>query len=373
MENVFDPLYLRNYSYQKHINVDESWSQGLDGDGVKIAVIDTGSRATSQDVDILRSYGEPDTHGHGTIVTNIIAAKHNSYKQAGIAPGAEIITINASDGDGKFDQLDLAQAIRIAIDEQVDIINISVVGNSGLNVEFWESLNDAMDAGIEIVAAVGNSFDLWIGWPAIINGVHGVGAVDHNGVRADFSQIGTPLDIYAPGVDVPTVGINDVTINNSGTSLAAPIVTGAMALMIQRGKDPSDIYKFMLAVENSTVGMLNIGFATHIGPEPLLHHVVGSEKLTISYLIPPQGNVYNVDIYAIKDTQIFDLNGQGGFVLRDQPVHAFTDLSFGVELVGHLFGERGVYNAINIDTIAKGQYDLTIEINGMVATEVIVL
>ena len=167
-------------------------ADGFDGDGIVIAVIDTGIDYTHPDLSgfgpdgkIIGGYnfihgGQPpiDTTGHGTQVAGVIAA---DGKVVGIAPKAKLLAYKVSeDGEGVSSEL-IVRAIGRAVDDGADIINISL-GVNKTNTRIERAVNSALEQGVFVVAAAGNDGpnSSSIGSPAINHGAITVGATYNN-------------------------------------------------------------------------------------------------------------------------------------------------------------------------------------------------
>lgn len=196
---------------------------------------------------------------HGTIVAGIIGAEGNNNEGiAGIAWQVQLMPLKVLDDNGNGDSDDVLRAIDYAIANHADIINLSFVGENysqGLD----EAIKRAYDAGIIVVAAAGNnnlqttneSLDKKPLYPICLDGypgenrVIGVAATDAIDQKTNFSGYGRRcVDITAPGISIFSTSLYrpDRTLNNeplnqyydgywSGTSLSAPMVSGALALI----------------------------------------------------------------------------------------------------------------------------------------------
>jgi subtilisin family serine protease len=182
---------------------------------------------------------------HGTHVAGIIAAEINGIGTVGIAPKVKIVPLKVLGQDGG-DTTDVIKAINYAKKLGIKIINCSFGGSS-----FDNALKDAMqNSGILFVAAAGNdglNTDISPVYPACYNlpNIISVAAVDNKGSLADFSNYGaSSIDVAAPGVNIlSTIPAALTNSNNyasayafeSGTSMAAPFVTGIAALLESKG------------------------------------------------------------------------------------------------------------------------------------------
>jgi serine protease AprX len=266
--------------YLDTIGVPPVWDMGYTGAGIGIAVIDSGI-STDSDFDLIfrssfnaNSASVNDVFGHGTHVAGIIAGNGTDsgglYK--GVAPGAKLIALKISDENGLAYESDTVEAMQWIFDNR-DTYNIRV-GNLSIQTAVEQSYNEsALNAaaeilwlnGVVVVAATGN----WYGGavyplnaaPANDPFIITVGALDEQGTAktkddraASFSVWGLTQDgyykpdIYAPGVDIISVLSKDSDwdalypervvsdgqyFRISGTSMATPMVSGAVALLLQ--------------------------------------------------------------------------------------------------------------------------------------------
>ncbi|MGA5301571.1 type VII secretion-associated serine protease mycosin [Nucisporomicrobium flavum] len=215
------------------------------GKGVTVAVIDTGvSKHPDLDGAILKGTdfvhpggsGQADQDGHGTAMAGLIAAHGSNGRGAmGIAPDAKILPIKVLKGGRKV-KLELGPAIDYAVKHGAKVINISAGG--GTTARTIEAVRAATAADVVIVAAAGNRpGDPGVIAPAIFDSVVAVAASDREGKKADVSVTGSAIDLAAPGEDMTsTTNRGDYAIEQTGTSDAAAIVSGAAALL--RSKYP---------------------------------------------------------------------------------------------------------------------------------------
>jgi subtilisin family serine protease len=205
-----------------------------------------------------------DYDGHGTIVSGIIAAtQNNDVGIAGIDPNAKLMVLKSLNAFGNTRASFIAEAIVYATDNGARIINISVGGPSLSRVE-RAAVEYANKKGVLIVAAAGNEGqDLEDYGPSGLPGVLTVSATDLEDGRTVFSNWGEQVDIAAPGIDVLSlrarrtdtmrdipevqyiaaanyVGEDKRYYRSSGTSFAAPIVTGVASLMLSKEPDLSN-------------------------------------------------------------------------------------------------------------------------------------
>lgn len=230
-----------SYRYQyMHDTVDSYAAWGVTtGKGVTVAVIDTGVKANHEDLPNLRRVevtngneplGLDDTAGHGTHVAGIIgAAMGNGKGGAGIAPGAAILSLRVVNAAGYIYDSALIAALRTAVKNGAQIVNISI-GGTAYNAVFQKVINEAAEAGVTIVAAMGNDGTNCLNYPAGYDNVIGVVSVDRTNNRASGSSYGTWGDVAAPGAAVWSTTYKGSYGPKSGTSMASPVVAGVAAL-----------------------------------------------------------------------------------------------------------------------------------------------
>ena len=194
-----------------------------------------------------RFYGNPDVmcddYFHGTFVAGIIAAQPNpENKMIGIYPTAKIMTIRAVPEGDEYDK-DIASAIRYAVDNGAKIINMSFGKQTSPDADMVEdAIHYAANHDVLLVMASGNNgtdCDKKIYYPQgldktgkRIDNLIRVGASDINGNPGSISNYGkNSVDIFAPGMDITSLGENNGYTTSSGTSIAAPVVAGIAAII----------------------------------------------------------------------------------------------------------------------------------------------
>jgi serine protease len=286
-----DPLLMSlqwNFIGPYGVRAQEAWANARaagrsGGKGVTIAVLDTGV-AYSNRVPYKRSPdftsgqfvagkdfvdGDPyanDLNGHGTHVAGTIAeATNNKIALAGLAYGAKIMPVRVLDRNGEGNANDIADGIRFAVKKRAKLINLSLEFDSGVRAseipQLLSAISYARSRGVLVVGAAGNQGETTISYPANAPGVMSVGATTEGGCLADFSNSDYDLDIVAPGggADSRATGesrcrargarrniaqetftgrstsVFGIPTDYEGTSMAAPHVTAAAALVIATG------------------------------------------------------------------------------------------------------------------------------------------
>ncbi|MFT6819820.1 MAG: serine protease [Myxococcota bacterium] len=229
------------------------WAQTPQGEGIIVAVIDTGVSVV-EDLDADRVLqgasfvpgvsSAQDDNGHGTHVAGTIAqSTNNGLGVAGVAPLATILPVKVLSASGSGTSEGIAAGIDYAVDEGADVINLSLGG--GYSEVVHTAIRKARAQGVLVVAAAGNSGRRGVSWPGALSETIGVGAVGPDGTRAPYSSFGQGIDIAAPGGDtrIPGGGVLQDTVTPSGhayrelqgTSMAAPHVAGAAAVLLSTG------------------------------------------------------------------------------------------------------------------------------------------
>ncbi len=312
-------------TYDQTLGATGLWRNGIDGTGVGVAVIDTGidgnlpdfqgaggSRVVETAVINPKAHTVTDGYGHGTDVAGIIAGNGNNLPAsdplrgdfAGVAPNANLVSIKVSDDNGNATVLDVIYGLQFAIDHQRDY-GIRVV-NMSLDSETPQSYTtDPLDAaaeaawnhGIVVVAAAGNrgsDSDAVQYAPANDPYVITVGATDENGTTdpADdtvpgWSSQGTTQDgfqkpdVYAPGAHIVSVlapnsvfagicaacRVGGEYIRTSGTSMAAAVVSGLLAdvLQVHPSWSPDEVKGALLGPNVATNSLPEVDAATVAG------------------------------------------------------------------------------------------------------------
>ncbi|MFT3990801.1 MAG: S8 family serine peptidase [Luteolibacter sp.] len=209
------------------------------GRGVKVAVLDTGVVPHEGLPGNFKSIAiEPfpkhldETHGHGTAVASLIAGC--GAIAPGIAPGVTLISVRVSGEDGITDSFSVAAGVLAAMDEGAEIINLSL-GSYEDSPLMADAIWLAQNQGIVVVAASGNDGQESAAFPAAYPNVIGVGAVDARGEQLEFSNFGDYLSMTAPGYRVNVAWPGNRYVRLSGTSVSAPLVTGAIAAVMTAG------------------------------------------------------------------------------------------------------------------------------------------
>ena len=306
----------------------------LTGEGVKIAIIDTGVDYTHQDLggclgqnckviggyDFVNNDDDPmDDHGHGT---HVAATAAGDGVLKGVAPGAQILAYKVIDEYGMGYMNKIISGIEKAVEDKANIISMSLGGVGNPDDPLSQATDNAVNAGVVAVVAAGNSGpdERTISTPGTARLAITVGASDKYDILTKFSSRGPVVwiddngnektimkpDIVAPGAYICAAQydnwLNDRNcldnkhISISGTSMATPHVAGAVALLKQKNPDwrPEEI-KAALKGTTKNLDLLQIEQGT--GRIDIKEAVRNEEKMPIS------------SIYAVQKNKILSLFG----------------------------------------------------------------
>jgi subtilisin family serine protease len=245
---------LNNNNSSVDINICDAWDL-TEGNGINIAVVDTGIELTHQDLvsNIDISYDtqtnsspsqihEQDGKFHGTHVGGTISAlKDNNLQVVGVSPQSKLMPISVLFGASQS-VANLAEGINWAWQNGADIINNSWGGGTPSNL-ISNAISNALDngrggKGTIVIFATGNNYSGNVNYPANSNNdILAVGSITSTGSRSGFSNYGNELDVVAPGSGILSTLLNNQIGYLNGTSMATPHVSGVAALILSVNPD----------------------------------------------------------------------------------------------------------------------------------------
>jgi membrane-bound transcription factor site-1 protease len=230
-------------------NAAKIWEQGYTGDGIKVAVFDTGVKQNHPHFKKVKERsnwtdepGYGDGVGHGTFVAGVIA----SFKDClGFAPNAELYTYRVFTNDQVSFTSWFLDAFNYAIYKEMDVLNLSIGGPDYLDIPFYEKIREAIAHRIVVISAIGNDGPLWgtMNSPADQPSVLGVGGVDNYFDMASFASRGmTTWELpqgygrVKPDIVSFSAGLRGSSTSGGcrrlgGTSVASPVIAGAVTLL----------------------------------------------------------------------------------------------------------------------------------------------
>ncbi|WP_370221484.1 S8 family peptidase [Cytobacillus sp.] len=218
------------------------------GKGIKIAVLDTGCDLSHPDLKDRITGGRnftdddnsdpnvfKDYNGHGTHVAGTIAAYENDAGVIGVAPEADLLIVKVLNKDGSGQYEWIINGIHYAIEQNADIISMSLGGPADVP-ELHDAIKAAVKKNILVVCAAGNEGDGddstdEFAYPGCYNEVISVGAINLERDSSEFTNSHNEIDLVAPGEEILSTFLNGKYATLSGTSMAAPHVSGALALI----------------------------------------------------------------------------------------------------------------------------------------------
>ncbi|HUR61779.1 MAG TPA: S8 family serine peptidase [Candidatus Thermoplasmatota archaeon] len=236
-----DPGFGKQYAPQA-IGAPAAWSTSLGGPAATVCMLDTGVRYTHEDLkaryvggtDLVNFDSDPwDDGGHGTRTAGVaVATINNGLGVAGIA-NAPLKEVKVLDSQGQGYDSDIAMGIRWCADNGARIVSMSVGGPTPSSA-VQSAVDYAWGKGLLLVAAAGNGgcADCVL-YPAAYSNVIAVGCIDQALATCSTTSKGLQVDLAAPGSNIYTTGhgANNAYLYGGGTSLSAPHVSGAAALV----------------------------------------------------------------------------------------------------------------------------------------------
>lgn len=241
------------------INAPYLWEASKKGEGVVVAIIDTGCQTDHPDLigrivggrNFTADYNKDvnkfeDNNGHGTHVAGTIAAIENNVGVVGAAPLVKLLILKVLDKNGSGSYQSIIDGINYAVSwrgsngEKVRVISMSLGGPTDV-ANLHNAVKNAVANDILVICAAGNEGDNnsktnEYSYPGAYNEAIAVGAIDFNKKIATFSNSNDNVDLVAPGVGILSTYIGGKYATLSGTSMATPHVSGAAALIINESE-----------------------------------------------------------------------------------------------------------------------------------------
>lgn len=336
----------------KAIGADIVHQQNLTGEGVKVAILDSGLEKFSEvqpkgSVSFLPDEKKTDDPtGHGTSVSGIIGAPIDGWGIIGVAPKSELYIVQVLNEQNSSPVSRIIEGIDWCIDNDIDIINMSF-GTSQYSHALEEAVQRAYAAGILLVAAAGNGgASTQEQYPARYAQVLSVGSVDSSMSHTDSSSLG---EVSAPGERILTTGLLGLYGAVSGTSISAPHVAGAAAVLLSKDTEKNGRFIRDLLIasakpldETGTEGekLIDLVHATFIYDEL-------SENYEEDGYQPPENNT-PIDTYEEDDNHVEGSWGPNGG-------HS-NQIDFGASLSGVSFSGLHIALMKQVGTLVDNDY-----------------
>ena len=233
------------------IDAESVWADvdGNTGDGVNVAVLDTGIDTDHPDLAanleggyscVGKASDFEDKNGHGTHCSGIIAALNNDFGVVGVGPDIDLWMVQVSNGSvillsNILEGIDWCIGTLDDTDSNNDIQVMSMSFGGGYSQSEDDALQTAYGRGIVLVSSAGNEYGGAVTYPAALSQVIAVSATDKSDGIARFSSTGSEVELAAPGVDIYSTYLGGSYETLSGTSMACPHVSGVAALVIATG------------------------------------------------------------------------------------------------------------------------------------------
>lgn len=219
----------------------KAWTKFGMGEGVKVAVLDTGCDLDHPDLieNLLPGYNvinpnkpPEDDNMHGSHVTGILCASNNDIGMVGVAPKCKVIPVKVLDKNGSGNLENVALGIRWAADNGADIISMSL-GSPTPVQQVRKAIQYAAKKGIVTFVAAGNAGNTKeVFFPAAYPETMAIGSIDEKFNRSTFSNTGRNLDFLAPGTNIFSTVPDNWYAVLSGTSMACPFAVACAALVL---------------------------------------------------------------------------------------------------------------------------------------------
>lgn len=328
---------------QRETVMDRAYAYSATGTGVNVYIMDSGIRYSHDEfggrailgIDLVKLYPDPeydqddpnlelgnDCNGHGTHVAGTVGGR--AY---GVAKDVELISVRVFSCVGRTTWSRIIQAIEWVTENAVKpaVVNMSIGGNAADPVD--AAVENSVAQGIHYVIGAGNSnADACNYSPARTPGAITVGSTDINNFKANSSNFGDCVDVYAPGHDITSASYQDdiSTISKNGTSMATPHVTGLAALYLQNNSavTPAKLHNEIVLYSTPDV-IKNIP----AGPNRMIY--TPWETVAFNPPTPPALNLQVTGVRQKNENQIYllwektndpvvDIYQNGSYVTRAQ-------------------------------------------------------
>jgi subtilisin family serine protease/flagellar hook assembly protein FlgD len=264
-----DPFFKKQW-YLSKINTPLAWDKTKGSNDIVVAVIDGGVHTSHPELKgkLYKPFDAVDgdttffPDDHGTHVAGIIAASQNATGVSGIAPNVKIMPVNVFYGDSTSSE-ELTKGIYYAADNGADVINLSL-GSYYYSSVIEQAIKYAHSKGVIVVAAAGNDHINKKTYPAAYSGVLGISATNNVDKAAYFSNYGSYVDFAAPGEDIYSTIAYGRYGFMSGTSMAAPVVSGTVALVLSKNPFLSNTEVYDL-IKKSSIDLFKAGWDEYSG------------------------------------------------------------------------------------------------------------
>jgi len=351
------------------VKAPEAWAKGYTGQGVVVAVLDTGidyndtqlknNIWTNPNNDAAQGYAN-DVHGwnfvdnnnntldtsqigHGTHVSGIIAGENNGTGITGVAYNAKLMPVKVLDNSGSGTDTTITEGIYYAVDHGANEINLSL-GGADPNSALESAIQYASSKKVIVVMAAGNDSANTPDYPASYakNWGLAVGAVDQNNQIANFSNLAGPnvLDyVTAPGVNISSTIPGNQYATYSGTSMATPFVAGVVALMLSANHNLTDSQVRQIVTQTAQNSTQAATFS--LKASPMLNSMMASTSFSAQPIAEKMTEISGSEVRYIVNSMVNSptiennnmlINSDIGSQLVSNDQNAFDDNSSGYSI-----------------------------------------
>ncbi|MDM5286907.1 S8 family peptidase [Peribacillus frigoritolerans] len=266
-DESFDQLKQKQIvTHNKLFNYNSSFeSKSISKDKVVVAVLDSGINQNHTELKgiVKKSFNAlnnsndlSDNFGHGTAIAGLIASKNDD--SIGVSKNVVIYSVKVIQDNGEVNVSDFIGGLRWAIDENVDVINISLGFNTG-SKELKDIVDEAVNSGIIIVASSGNTNGLNAQYPARFENVISIGVVNEQLLPTKLSAIGK-IDFVAPGTNLISLDNHGEYSQFNGSSFSTALVSGVIVenlynLDIKKGKNTFSEVMYLLKKNSKGINL----------------------------------------------------------------------------------------------------------------------
>lgn len=253
IDEIDESMIDKPLEHLKQMNIQSMWDKGYQGEGITIAILDSGCDINHPYLKdkIVHKYNltkDDDTDrdnvtdyiGHGTHIASLIVSDNYNGVIAGVSPKANLLIYKVIDKDAIADYNVVAQGVYAAAQRGADIINVSL-GGSEPAPQIHEAIKSALRMGCLVVCASGNEGDgneetVELLYPGCYQECVQVGAMDNDYAITNFSNTNQFIDCVANGNALLGFVKDNKIMALSGTSQSVPLVCGALALLKEYGR-----------------------------------------------------------------------------------------------------------------------------------------
>jgi type VII secretion-associated serine protease mycosin len=369
---IFHGLCASSFSYNEtirynlaKIGVEKAWQSCFHGEGITVAVIDTGVDLDHPDLQANLVAGKSfvsgvssadDDYGHGTHMAGIIAGVNNNGGIIGVAPKASIMPVKVLDKTGSGSMYDVASGIEWATDQGAQVINLSL-GSVSNSAVLKAAVDYAYNQGVLVVAAGGNCGDssYYLNgcyyqdqpvYPGAYANVMAVASTDSSDNQSSFSNQGRYIEIAAPGSDIYSTYLSGSYTTMSGTSMATPHVAGLAALIWSQNPNWTNA-QVRAQIRNATTDLGTSGWDSQFG----YGRINAAEAMGVSQTTSTTTDTFSTD-FSPANTETTAAYIPGEILLKFRAGYTVSQVLDQVQVSAAEVEVAGVIDQIGVQKLA---------------------